>query len=246
MKKSAFFLIAFLLVTTVPVGISNLVLAQTPEYYLTVNIFGSGSVAVNGSSPYAAGSIVQFTATPAAGWTFSGWGGDLSGSANPEFLLMDSNKTLTATFTEGPEWVHDVEAVSQTVCDNEALPGDLVDIDVTVRNNGNYTESFDLSCYYDSIEIGTINVESLAPGESRIVTFTWNTTGIALNVYNIKAWADSSAEIVEIDEANNECTMPCPIFVVPELPLGTIMASLSMFVTLIGYVGFKRYRTKKT
>ena len=91
---------------------------------------------------------------------------------------------------------------------------------------------------------GTIRVENLAPGESRVVTFTWDTAGVPLNEYDIKAWADSSNEIVEVDEDNNWCTMRLKLFVIPEVPLGTIVAALSMFIALIGYVGFKRYRTK--
>jgi subtilase family serine protease len=113
-----------------------------------------------------------------------------------------------------------------------------------VRNNGNVNESFDVTCYYDSDEIGTIRVENLAAGDSTVVTFNWDTTGVPVNEYDIKALADSSAEIIEVDEDNNWCTMPLRLFVVPEVPLGTIVAALSMFIAMIGYVGFKRYRTK--
>jgi hypothetical protein len=88
------------------------------------------------------------------------------------------------------EDVHDVEAVSQTVTKNEVMPGDVADIDVTVRNNGDFTETFDVTCYYDSVELGTILVVDLAPGEIRVVTFTWDTTGVAMNTYLITAWAD--------------------------------------------------------
>jgi hypothetical protein len=153
---------------------------------------------------------------------------------------------LEITIAEEPieEDVHDVEAVSQTVTDNEVDPGDLVDISVTVHNNGDFTETFDLTCYYDSVEIGKVRVIDLAPGESRVVIFTWDTAGIPVNEYDIKAWADSSDEIVEVDEDKNWCTMDLKLFVIPEVPLGTIVAALSMFVALIGYVGFKRHRTK--
>ena len=47
------------------------------EYSLSVNIIGNGVVTVNGSSPYAAGSVVVMTAYPDSGWTFGGWTGDL-------------------------------------------------------------------------------------------------------------------------------------------------------------------------
>ena len=246
MKKISALAIAFTLlimllqVTSIQVETTH---AQETEYFLFVNLVGSGSVTYNGTGVYDPGDVVEITATPAVGWEFGGWSGDLGGSAIPEYITMDSNKTVTATFTEIPK-DHDVEAVSQTVTDNEVMPGEVVDIDVTVRNNGDVTETFDLTCYYDSVEIGTVLVVDLAPGEIRVVTFTWDTTGVPMNGYPITAWADSGEVIVEVDECNNWCTMPLNIFVVPEVPLGTILASLSMFGALIGYVSFKRYRTK--
>jgi uncharacterized repeat protein (TIGR02543 family) len=70
-------------------------------YQLTVNVSGSGSVAVNPDQPeYVEGSDVTLTAAAPAGWEFSGWSGDLSGTANPATVTMDSDKTITAIFTE--------------------------------------------------------------------------------------------------------------------------------------------------
>lgn len=48
---------------------------------------------------YTAGSVVHLTATPAAGYTFNGWSGDLAGSLNPVVITMTGNKTVTAIFT---------------------------------------------------------------------------------------------------------------------------------------------------
>ena len=128
--------------------------------------------------------------------------------------------------------VNDVEAVSQTVAENEVLPGTLVDIVVTVHNPGDFTESFDVTCYYDSVEIGTKRVENLAPGASATVTFTWDTTSVPLNGYAISAHADSGMEILEVDEDNNWCHMPLPIFVIPELPFGAILALVACIAAL--------------
>jgi hypothetical protein len=73
------------------------------QYVLTVNVSGSGSVARSpNQASYAAGTVVTLTAAPAAGWSFSAWGGDLSGSANPTTITMTDNRTVTATFTENP------------------------------------------------------------------------------------------------------------------------------------------------
>ena len=49
---------------------------------------------------YLSGANVQLTATPDAGWTFSGWSGDASGSTNPLTVNMTASKTITATFTQ--------------------------------------------------------------------------------------------------------------------------------------------------
>jgi PKD repeat protein len=72
-----------------------------PQYTLTVNVVGNGSVALNPpGGVYDAGTVVTLTATPDSGWSFSSWSGDLSGSTNPTTITMNSNKTVTATFIE--------------------------------------------------------------------------------------------------------------------------------------------------
>ena len=41
------------------------------------------------------------TANPSAGWGFTGWSGDLTGSVNPASdLTLTANKTVDATFTQ--------------------------------------------------------------------------------------------------------------------------------------------------
>jgi uncharacterized repeat protein (TIGR01451 family) len=76
-----------------------------PPVTLTINIVGRGSVTReppgSGSLPYYIfpfGIVVTLTATPDAGWYFSGWSGDLGGAANPAQVTMDADKTITATF----------------------------------------------------------------------------------------------------------------------------------------------------
>ena len=69
-------------------------------FTLTTNVSGSGRVARNpNAASYAAGTVVTLTATPAAGFQFAGWSGDLTGSANPTTITMSANRTVTATFT---------------------------------------------------------------------------------------------------------------------------------------------------
>jgi uncharacterized repeat protein (TIGR02543 family) len=74
--------------------------AHAAVFTLNINVSGSGTVSRNPTnSSYPEGSVVILTATPAANWTFAGWSGDASGSANPLNVTMNSNKTITATFT---------------------------------------------------------------------------------------------------------------------------------------------------
>jgi hypothetical protein len=66
---------------------------------LTVSTAGSGTVSrTPDASSYAWGTAVNLTATPALGWHFVGWSGDLTGSANPAGLTMDGSKMLSAMF----------------------------------------------------------------------------------------------------------------------------------------------------
>jgi len=67
-------------------------------YTLTVTPVGNGVVDRNDSGPYNFGDWVRLTAVPDTGWTFSGWTVDLSGSNNPEEIMMDGSKTVIATF----------------------------------------------------------------------------------------------------------------------------------------------------
>ena len=77
-------------------------LYEPQQFTLTVNTIGSGSVALNpAGGVYAQGTVVTLSATPGANYVLSGWSGDLSGSANPTTLTMNSNKTVTATFIPG-------------------------------------------------------------------------------------------------------------------------------------------------
>ena len=71
------------------------------KYNLTVNTIGQGSVTPNGGM-YEEGTSVTLTATPASGWQFDGWSGDASGSNNPITIIMNGNKTVTATFSKIP------------------------------------------------------------------------------------------------------------------------------------------------
>jgi uncharacterized repeat protein (TIGR02543 family) len=77
------------------------VAANSNQFILTVNIVPSASGTVQRNPDQVAfdpGTSVTLTATPAVGYTFGGWsGGGCSGSGSCT-LIMNENKTVTATF----------------------------------------------------------------------------------------------------------------------------------------------------
>lgn len=71
---------------------------------LTVETAGDGKVDVN-SGLYIGNAKVKVTAVPGEGQIFAGWSGDLEGRANPSYIIMDGDKTITAHFVEKPDKV---------------------------------------------------------------------------------------------------------------------------------------------
>jgi len=72
--------------------------ATAPTYTLTVSA-AHGSVTVTpDKSSYAYGEIVSLTATPDAGYHFSGWSGAASGTSTSTSITMNGNKSVTANF----------------------------------------------------------------------------------------------------------------------------------------------------
>jgi uncharacterized repeat protein (TIGR02543 family) len=69
------------------------------EYKLTINIDESGSVIKDpDQNTYPNETVVTLTVVADAGWTFSHWSGNLTGSTNPDNITMDGDKTVTAHF----------------------------------------------------------------------------------------------------------------------------------------------------
>jgi uncharacterized repeat protein (TIGR02543 family) len=72
-------------------------LIPVTNYTLTITTNGNGSISP-GSGTYPSGSNVVLTATPNAGYAFSGWSGDATGTNNPLSVPMTSNKAVTGSF----------------------------------------------------------------------------------------------------------------------------------------------------
>lgn len=99
-------------------------------------------------------------------------------------------------------YVSDVAVINITVSPTTASVGEPVYINATVENEGNSTETFNVTAYYDSTPIETQKVINLNPKASLTQSFTWNTTGLATGTYAIKV--NASVVEGETDTLNNE------------------------------------------
>jgi uncharacterized repeat protein (TIGR02543 family) len=83
----------------------NAIFTQIQQIQYTMKVSnagtGAGSVSLSPSGgSYAIDTTIILTAIPTTGSTFTGWSGDLTGTANPATLTMNGDKTVTATFTQ--------------------------------------------------------------------------------------------------------------------------------------------------
>jgi parallel beta-helix repeat protein len=91
---------------------------------------------------------------------------------NPEYYL--------------PVGIEDIAVLGVTISKTVVGQGYNVGMDVTVANQGNYIETFDVSVNADTTSIALKSV-TLTSGASTTITFTWNTTAFAKANYTISA-----------------------------------------------------------
>lgn len=96
---------------------------------------------------------------------------------------------------------HDVAVTSVTCSSLTATIGDIISIDVTASNLGDFPETFDVTAYYENIDIDTQTVTDLPAGQDTYLTFSWNTSDVAEGVYTIKAQASLLPD--ETNHTNN-------------------------------------------
>jgi len=100
--------------------------------------------------------------------------------------------------------VHDVAITSVTPSNTLVMQGQTVNVTVVARNNGNFTESFNVVAYANATAIGTPkNVANLARGGRKTLNFTWSTTGVTLGKYIISGNATTVGG--ETDTTDNTC-----------------------------------------
>ncbi len=153
------------------------------------------------------------------------------------FLLTVASFALTSPIARAYAPTHDVAVIDLTASPTKPSPGQLVSINVTVENQGDYTETFDVSVYYTLMFdplIGTQTVTDLLPGENRTLTFEW----LPPRGWRIEIRAEAIL-IDDTDPADNTRTIY--ILSRPRNPEGsyhTILAREHAFQVAFGILGF--------
>jgi hypothetical protein len=115
----------------------------------------------------------------------------------------------------GPIQPHDVGVIDVTPYRNWAYQGLSINISVTTTNFGAFTENETLNLFYTGVGgAGMIASEIvvLAPNQTEISVFSWNTTGVppSYSGYNMTASADISPEI-DSNMTNNVLQSPLTV-----------------------------------
>ncbi len=95
---------------------------------------------------------------------------------------------------------HDIAVTNVNATPLIVLPDETVNINVTIQNQGEYAENFDVTVYANPEIIGTQQA-SLDSASSTTIQFAWNTAGLDKGEYVISALASPVPD--EVDTADN-------------------------------------------
>lgn len=131
---------------------------------------GSGTIALNpAGGVYSPNQQVAVSATPAASSNFTGWSGAASGTITPVNVVMDADKTVTATFT--------LKTFTITVT---VGPNGSVSPNGTVTVNYNSTPTFTITPI-SGYQVDAVTVDNVSQGTIASYTFLPVTANHSIN-----------------------------------------------------------------
>jgi uncharacterized repeat protein (TIGR02543 family) len=90
-------------------------LNQAGDYTITVSSSPPEGGTTTGGGTYNSGVRAPLTAVPNAGYTFTGWSGDATGTDNPLSVTVDSDKDITANFKKKGRLAFPIRAKGGTI-----------------------------------------------------------------------------------------------------------------------------------
>lgn len=83
--------------------------------------------------------------------------------------------------------VHDIAVTNVALSNTNPAVGSEITVSVTVENQGDFDETFNVTVKYDDTNIATKTDVVLSVGATTTLTFTWDTKGIDEGTYRIEA-----------------------------------------------------------
>ena len=176
-------IIIFAVTIALVVGMIGCEPSPTPQYNLTISSTAGGEVTVPGEGaqgPYDRGTEVDLAASPADGYRFVDWTGDVETISDIEAtettIIMDSDYAITANFEEIPAIQHEL-TISSTAGGSVTTPGEgtfTYDAGTVVELLAEATNGYQFTYWAGDIDtIADVNVPST------IVTMNMNCSVVA-------------------------------------------------------------------
>ena len=107
---------------------------------IMLNVTSTTGGTVTGGGAFNPNDIATLTATPALGYLFTGWSGDITSNENPLAVTMDSSKAIRGNFTSNPS---DLDEDGLTYYDEVVVHG--TNPDVADSDGDGFKDGFEVS-----------------------------------------------------------------------------------------------------
>jgi parallel beta-helix repeat protein len=138
---------------------------------------------------------------------YSGFFQNVTGSDsigdNPYAIDEDNQDHYPLVKPWGP--THEVAVLSVAPSTNVTHARGVININVTVQNQGELTETFTVTAYYNDQPIEVKTVSNLASGKTATLTFSWKIVDVPLYT-DLTIKAEASPVFLEADTTNNILT----------------------------------------
>jgi outer membrane protein assembly factor BamB len=118
--------------------------------------------------------------------------------------MKATSNTADVTVNPAPG---DVAVTNVTSTKTVVGQGFNISVAVTAANQGNYTETFNVTLYANASSVASENV-TLTNGSSTTIVFAWNTSGFAYGNYTVWAYAEPLPEETDTSDNNFACGTP--------------------------------------
>ena len=147
--------------------------------------------------------------------------------------------------------IHDITVLDVTPSSNTVYVGEIVDITVTVKNGGDFTESFNVTLYCNSTAVSKLLLNDLAAGKTNTLVFHWDTHGVKLGRYILKATAEAvlgeeNVENNSFEDGVVEVVAAPAGWFPPQWLWWLLLLLLILLIVLLAVLLYRRKKRKKT